>query len=243
MNWFEMMNVDLPNLTSIKYEVGFFTNVHVATLKSSSNFWILIVFRYSKSTKWLSWRLIYRHTRLFYWEYFAWNAFSVDINTKIVSHIPKIYHLDFIQSINSTIESVFCPIILVMMLNILFLISLDSLKLNQLKSVMIVLDQWKHSKSMDWIDWKRSKSETIHLLRKRIVMEMMHRNHFTYWIVNRWNPFKLVNIVSVILEENLNWRIYHNYNPFKSGRLEMTHTISVIVHLWFEVLNWYWCSD
>ena len=109
MNWFEMMNVDLPNLTSIEYEVGFFTNVHVATLKSSSNFWILIVFRYSKSTKWLSWRLIYRHTRLFYWEYFAWNAFSVDINTKIVSHIPKIYHLDFIQSINSTIESVFLP--------------------------------------------------------------------------------------------------------------------------------------
>ena len=107
----------------------------------------------------------------------------------------------------------------------------------------IVLNQWKHSKSMDWIDWKRSKSETIHLLRKRMMVEMMLRSHSTYWIVNHWNPFKLVNIVSVILLANLNWRIYHNYNPFKLVQLEVIHGISIIVHLWFEVLNWYWISE
>ena len=121
-----------------------------------------------------------------------------------------------------------------------YLISRDLVLLNQSKSAMIVLDQWKHSKLLDWIDWKPSKSETIHLRNKRIVVEIMHRNHSTYWIVNHWNPFKLVIIVSVILEANLNWRIYLNYNPFKLVQLEVIHAISVIVHLWFEVLNWYW---
>ena len=132
---------------------------------------------------------------------------------------------------------------LVMILITQYLISRDLVLLNQLKSAMIVLDQWKHSKSMDWIDWKRSKSARIHLLRKRIVMEMTNRNHSTYWIVNHWNPFKLVNIVSVILLANLNWRIYPNYNPFKLGQLEVIHTISIIVHLWFEVLNRYWTFE
>ena len=124
-----------------------------------------------------------------------------------------------------------------------YLISRDLTKLNLLKLVMIVLDQWKHSKSMDWIDWKWSKSETIHLLRERIVMDMTHRNHSTYWIVNHWNPFKLVNIVSVIMLVNLNWRIYHNYNPFKSVQLEVIRPISIMVHLWFEVLKWYWLFE
>ena len=50
--------------------------------------------------------------------------------------------------------------------------------------------------------------QIIHLHRERMeVMEMTNRNHSTYWIVNHWNPFKLVNIVSVIMEVNLNWRI------------------------------------
>ena len=124
-----------------------------------------------------------------------------------------------------------------------YLISLDLLELNQSKLVMIVLDRWKHSKSMDWIDWKRSKSETIHLLKVRIWLAVMYRNHSTYWIVNHWNPFKLVDIVSKILEENLNWRIYHNYNPFKLVQLKIILTISFIVHLWFEVLIWYWISE
>ena len=122
-----------------------------------------------------------------------------------------------------------------------YLISRDLVLLNQSKSVMIVLDQWKHSKSMDWIDWKPSKSETIHLL--RIIMWMTNRNHFTYWIVNHWNSFKLVNIVSVILEVNLNWKIYHNYNPFRLEQLEVNHGISVVAHLWLEVLNWYWIFE
>ena len=121
-----------------------------------------------------------------------------------------------------------------------YLISRDLVLLNQSKSAMIVLDQCKHSKSKDWIDWKRSKSDTIHLLRKRMVGDKTNRNHSTYWIVNHWNPFKLVNIVSVIMLASLNWRIYHNYNPFKLAQLEVIHAISIGVHLWFEVLNWYW---
>ena len=124
-----------------------------------------------------------------------------------------------------------------------YLISLDLLWWNQLKLAMIVLHRWKHSKSMDWIDWKRSKLGRIHLRRRRIVMEMTCRNHFTYWIVNHWNPFKSVNIVSVILLVNLNWRIYHNYNPFKLVPLEVNHIILVPVPLWFEVLNWYWIFE
>ena len=42
---------------------------------------------------------------------------------------------------------------------------IDSSVYDLSKSAMIVLDQWRHSKSTDWIDWKRSKSETIHLLK------------------------------------------------------------------------------
>ena len=74
------------------------------------------------------------------------------------------------------------------------MISRDLVLLNQSKSVMIVLNQWKHLESMDWIDWKRSKSESIHLHNIKIGMEAISRNHSTYWIVNHWNPFKLVNI-------------------------------------------------
>ena len=75
------------------------------------------------------------------------------------------------------------------------------------------------------------------------MLEITNRNHSTYWIVNHWSPFKLVNGVLVILEVNLNWRIYHNYNPFKLVQLEMNHTISVTFHLWIEVLNWYWVFE
>ena len=127
-----------------------------------------------------------------------------------------------------------------------YLISRDLVLLNQSKSAMIVLDQWKHSKSKDWIDWKRSKSESIHLLMWKVLTHGTGRkqttnwNHSTYWIVNHWNRFKLVNSVSVILEANLNWRIYHNYNPFILVQLEVIQTISITVHLWFEVWNWYW---
>ena len=114
---------------------------------------------------------------------------------------------------------------------------------NQSKLAMDVLNQCKHSESKDWIDWKRSKSARIHLLKVRMMLEMMNRNHSTYWIVNHWNPLKLVNIVSVILLATLNWRIYHNYNPFKLGQLEENHPISIGVPLWFEVLNWYWTFE
>ena len=71
-----------------------------------------------------------------------------------------------------------------------------------------------------------------------MVLKTTNRNHSTYWIVNQWNPFNLANEVSVILLANLNWRIYHNYNPFK-----LVYTISLVVHLWFEVLNWYWVFE
>ena len=104
---------------------------------------------------------------------------------------------------------------------------------------MIVLDMWKHSKSKDWIDWNVWKSDTIHLLRKRITVEMTNRNHFTYWIVNHWNSFKSVNVVSVILEANLNWRIYHNYDPFILVPLSICRGISFAVRLWSKVLNWW----
>ena len=131
------------------------------------------------------------------------------------------------------------------MSNIQFLISLDLLWLNQLKSGMDALDPCKHSESMDWIDWNQSRSKTIHLLKRKRIREgeLLPRNHSTYWIVNHWNPFKLVDIVSVILAANLNWRIYHNYNPFKSVQLEAVRSISIIVRLWFEVLNWNWMYE
>ena len=147
--------------------------------------------------------------------------------------------ISFNQSIHPLLRLSF-RIGLVMILITQYLISRDLVMLNQLKSAMIVLDQFKHSESMDWIDWKRSKSETIHLRRE---MEMTNRNHSTYWIVNNWNPFKSANAVSVNLLANLNWRIYHNYNPFKLGQLVASHPISIIVHLWFEVLNWYWTFE
>ena len=131
------------------------------------------------------------------------------------------------------------------MSNIQFLISLDLLLLNQLKSGMDALDPCKHSESMDWIDWNQSRSKTIHLLKRKRIREgeLLPRNHSTYWIVNHWNPFKLVDIVSVILAANLNWRIYLNCNPFKLAQLETHHATSVVVPLWFEVLIWYWVFE
>ena len=108
---------------------------------------------------------------------------------------------------------------------------------------MSVLNQWKHSKSINWVDWKRSKSETIHLLRKWTGLEIINQNHSTYWIVYHWNPFKLVNIVSVIMLANLNWGIYHNYNPFKLERLVVIHAIFIHTPLWYDVLIWYWICE
>ena len=48
MKWW---NVDLPNLTSINSEKDTFQYPLVVTLESISEYWLLIVFRYSKSSK------------------------------------------------------------------------------------------------------------------------------------------------------------------------------------------------
>ena len=53
------MNVDLPNLKSINSEINSFHYPRWVTLESNSEYWILMVFRYSKSSKcqsayWLS---------------------------------------------------------------------------------------------------------------------------------------------------------------------------------------------
>ena len=45
------MNVDLPNLLSINSEGHSFEYPRSVTLESISKYWILIVFRYSKSSK------------------------------------------------------------------------------------------------------------------------------------------------------------------------------------------------
>ena len=52
MNWLVMICfVDLPNLTSITSEGNSFEYPYWVTLESISAYWILIVFRYSKSSK------------------------------------------------------------------------------------------------------------------------------------------------------------------------------------------------
>ena len=53
MKWFEMIFcVDLPNLTSIINSQGWsFCNPRSVTLESISKYWILILFRHSKSSK------------------------------------------------------------------------------------------------------------------------------------------------------------------------------------------------
>ena len=45
------MNVDLPNLTSINSEWSSFYEPRSVTLEGISEYWILMVFRYSKSSK------------------------------------------------------------------------------------------------------------------------------------------------------------------------------------------------
>ena len=45
------MNVDLPNLTFINSDGLSFSNPRSVTLESISEYWILIEFRYSKSSK------------------------------------------------------------------------------------------------------------------------------------------------------------------------------------------------
>ena len=59
MEWLERWNVDLPKLTSISSEGYGFSYPYSVTLESISEYWILMVFRYSKSSKcqiphWLS---------------------------------------------------------------------------------------------------------------------------------------------------------------------------------------------
>ena len=52
MNWLVMICfVDLPNLASITAEGCSFNETRSVTLESISEYWILIVFRYSKSSK------------------------------------------------------------------------------------------------------------------------------------------------------------------------------------------------
>ena len=153
---------------------------------------------------------------------------------------PKVYTCDFIQSLNSSMTSIIIPNWTCHDINYtVFDISRFTL-LESIKLAMIVSNQYQHSKSTDWINWKLSKSARIHLLWKSMKLLITCQIHSTYWIVNHWNLFKLVNSVSRIMQANLNWRTYHNYNPFKLAQLERTHTISITVHLWFEVLNWYW---
>ena len=64
MKWLKWMNVDLPNLTSI---IGNkecrFKYPRSVILKSISEYWILVIFRYSKSSKcetplWSGWSSI-----------------------------------------------------------------------------------------------------------------------------------------------------------------------------------------
>ena len=51
MKWLKWMNVDLPNLTSIDNSEGdSFYYPHSLTLESISEYWILMLFRYSKSS-------------------------------------------------------------------------------------------------------------------------------------------------------------------------------------------------
>ena len=158
------------------------------------------------------------------------------------SFLKSITVIPFIHWIHPQLRLSF-QIGLVMRITIQYSISLDLVFWNQLKSPMIVSDQYQHSESMDWINYTLSKSARIHLLTKRMEMEKTNQNYSTYWIVNHWNRLKLVSIVSVISLETLNWRIYHNYNPFKLEQLEVNQKISFIILLWFEVLIWYWIFD
>ena len=120
------------------------------------------------------------------------------------------------------------------------LISLYSPQSNQYVLVIIVLDQCKHSKSMDWIDWKVWKlrmilfSNLTNSIGERFLImqqqrQLPYRNHSTYWIVNHWSTFKLVNTAFVILVETLNWRIYRNCNPFKLEKSKKSQPISIVV--------------
>ena len=173
---------------------------------------------------------------------------------------PKVYYFDFIQSIDSSITSIIIPnwtcndadytifdfsrFSLVESIEIgnecfgsVQTFKIDGL--NRLKTIKIGINSFSQLKSTDKWDWNKAnnQSKSFHILNCESLESIQIS---TYWIVNHWNPFKLVNIVSVILLVNLNWRIYHNYNLFKLGPLEGIQTISMAVHLWFEVLIWYW---
>ena len=108
---------------------------------------------------------------------------------------------------------------------------------NQSKSEMIVLGRYRDSKSMDWIDCKDWKSARIHSLKlKWLILIMigmvqhqnveMNQNHFTYWIVNHWKWLKLLDVVFVISEVNLNCEIWIIWNQSKSEELEGDRRIS-----------------
>ena len=84
----------------------------------------------------------------------------IDISTTIYKNVPL--SKNELQAIDISVTSIIIPNWTCN--DIDYSISRDLVLLNQLKSVIIVLNQWKHSKSKDWIDWKVWKSESIHLI-------------------------------------------------------------------------------
>ena len=103
------MNVDLPNLTSIDNSGGYsFSNPRSLTLESISEYWVLTIFRHSKSSTCQSSQCIPECSMEINFEYWLIDLFSfIDISTQLSNTVPiNCYE---ILSFNASITSIIIP--------------------------------------------------------------------------------------------------------------------------------------
>ena len=96
-------------------------------------------------------------------------------------------------------------------------IAITSFRFSQSWLAMIILEKCKQFKSIDWIYWKLSKSETIHLLRHRngiiiiIIKIIPHvemwiiRIHTNWWKLFQWSCWRLWIGVCTIIAIYSSW--------------------------------------
>ena len=102
------MNVDLPNLTSIISEGSSFEKPRSVTLESISEYWILIVFRYSKSSKCQATKCIPECSIEINLKYCLLDLISfIDVSTQLRNICPLLSNE--LQSLDAAITSIYIP--------------------------------------------------------------------------------------------------------------------------------------
>ena len=185
----------------------------------------------------------------------------IDVSLKLTNLLPATYNCGYIESIESNVTSIHLPdrtcndsnytIFDISRFTILEeliignncfsnvdLFNIDGL--NELKSLKIGHNSFTNLKSYD--RWDREKANNTNRscgILNCVELESIEIGRFSF--SDYGGGFELKNLpklstikiaVLVIMEVDLNWRIFLNYQQSKLERLELIHIISIILHLW-----------